>query len=249
LPAHTSHPPQIEGLVTCLCGFLGSFLIVEFPEQANTSFLTPQESSFIVSRIAADRDDAIITPFNLSSYLRNALDPKVWAFALLALCTATNAYAIAYFLPVILNQSLHFSVAKTQWLAAPPYVASAIVMYFSAVYADRHRIRGPIIICNCCLGLIGLPLLGFVKNNGVRYFGIFLATISAGANVPPIITYQANNIRGQWKRAFCSATLVGSAAIGGIVGGTVFRDQDAPGYRPGIIVTIGMNVVVIVVVL
>jgi hypothetical protein len=122
-------------------------------------------------------------------------------------------------------------------------------MYFSAVYADRHRIRGPIIIFNCCLGIIGLSLLGFEKNNGLRYFGIFLATISAGANVPPVFTYQANNIRGQWKRAFCSATLVGSAGIGGIMGSTVFRDQDAPGYRPGIIVTICTNVVTIVVVL
>lgn len=241
----------MEGLITCLCGGLGSILIVDFPEQASTSFhfLTAQESSFIVSRIEADRDDAVITPFNLSSYLRNALDPKIWAFALLACCSATNGYAIAYFLPVILNQSLHYSIAKTQCLTAPPYVAAALVMYFSAVFADRHHIRGPIIIFNSCLGLIGLPLLGFEKNNGVRYFGVFLATISAYANVPPILTYQANNIRGQWKRAFCSATLVGSAGIGGIMGSTVFRDQDAPGYRPGIIATIGTNVVTIVVVL
>jgi MFS family permease len=122
-------------------------------------------------------------------------------------------------------------------------------MYFSAVFADRHHIRGPVIIFNAGLGLIGLPLLGFVKNNGIRYLGIFLATISANANIPAILTYQANNIRGQWKRAFCSATLVGTAGIGGIVGSTVFRDQDAPGYRPGILVTIGTNVIIVVVVL
>lgn len=42
---------------------------------------------------------------------------------------------------------------------------------------------------------------------------------------------QANNIRGQWKRAFCSATLVGFGGIGGIAGSLVFRSQDAPDYR------------------
>lgn len=50
--------------------------------------------------------------------------------------------------------------------------------------------------------------------------------------------YQANNIRGQWKRAFCSATLTGFGGIGGIAGSLVFRSQDAPSYTPGFIAVI-----------
>ncbi|KAE9369927.1 MFS general substrate transporter [Stipitochalara longipes BDJ] len=241
----------IEGLLTILFGILGALLIVDFPEAAHSSFrfLSVRESAFVVSRIAADRDDALPTPFTLSTYLSNALDLKIWAFALLLCGAATNTYAISFFLPEILHNSLHFSLLKTQCLIAPPYIAAALVMYFSAVFADRHHIRGPIIIFNACLGLIGLPLLGFLENSKVRYFGVFLATISANANVPAMLTYQANNIRGQWKRAFCSATLVGAAGIGGIVGSTVFREQDAPVYRLGILVTTGMNGVIVVVVL
>ena len=83
----------------------------------------------------------------------------------------------------------------------------------------------------------GLPLLGFARNNGVRYFGVFLATVACNANIPCILTWQANNIRGQWKRALCSATLVGAGGIGGIIGSTVFRDQDKPKYHPGITTT------------
>lgn len=59
------------------------------------------------------------------------------------------------------------------------------------------------------------------------------------------MTYQANNIRGQWKRAFCSATLVGFGGIGGIVGSTVFRAEDAPDYIPGISVAMGSQVLII----
>ena len=80
----------------------------------------------------------------------------------------------------------------------------------------------------------GLGLLGYVENVGARYFGVFLATTAANANVPCVLTWQANNIRGQWKRALCSATLVGFGGVGGIIGGTVFRSQDKPTYRPGI---------------
>ncbi|KAL9107464.1 MAG: hypothetical protein Q9227_007661 [Pyrenula ochraceoflavens] len=63
-------------------------------------------------------------------------------------------------------------------------------------------------------------------------------THTSDPSKPAVMTYQANNIRGQWKRAFCSATLVGFGGIGGIAGSLVFRSQDAPGYVPGIIAAI-----------
>jgi MFS family permease len=147
-----------------------------------------------------------------------------------------------------LRVGMKFSLAKAQCLVAPPYVAAAIVMFIQAHYADKLHLRGPVVVFNAILGLIGLPLLGFSSNNGVRYFGVFLATICANSNVPAVLTYQANNIRGQWKRAFCSATLVGFGGIGGIIGSTVFRDQDSPGYRPGIEACLLANGLIIVIV-
>ena len=141
-----------------------------------------------------------------------------------------------------------FSLAMSQCLVAPPYAAAAIVMVIQAYFADRMRLRGPTVVINAVLGLIGLPLLGFVQNNGVRYFGVFLATICANANVPAVLTYQANNIRGQWKRAFCSATLVGFGGIGGIIGSTVFRTQDKPHYHPGIEACLIANALICVIV-
>jgi len=90
--------------------------------------------------------------------------------------------------------------------------------------------------------------MGFAKNNALRYFGIFLITGAANANIPACMAYQANNIRGQWKRAFCSATLVGFGGIGGIAGSLVFRTQDAPAYRPGICAAIACQGLIIIVV-
>lgn len=140
-----------------------------------------------------------------------------------------------------------FSVGAAQCLVAPPYVAAAIVMYGCAMLGDKWHLRGPIIVFNAVLGLIGLPLLGYMHNNGVRYFGVFLATIAGNANIPAVLTYQANNIRGQWKRALCSATLVGFGGIGGIVGSTVFRDQDAPNYGTGIMTVMIANGLIVVI--
>jgi hypothetical protein len=63
------------------------------------------------------------------------------------------------------------------------------------------------------------------------------------------MTYQANNIRGHWKRAFCSATLVGFGGVGGIIGSLVFREQDTPSYRPGLWACITSQLIIIVIVI
>lgn len=91
--------------------------------------------------------------------------------------------------------------------------------------------RTPFILFNCCLEIIGVGLLGFAEQSAVRYFGAFLIVGGANSNIPLVLTYQANNIVGQWRRAFCSATIVGAGGLGGIIGSLTFRSQDAPDYR------------------
>jgi MFS family permease len=229
---------------------VGYFMIVDFPEDSPKSwrFLNEKEASFVIARIQHDRDDAVLQPFHLSTYIHNALDLKVWGFAALYMLATTNSYSLAYFLPIILRDGMNFSMAKAQCLTAPPYIAAAIAMYIQAYYSDKWRLRGPFIIFNACLGLIGLPLLGYLHNPAMRYFGVFLATICGNANVPAMLTYQANNIRGQWKRALTSATLVGAGGLGGIIGTTVFRAKDVPNYKPGILAVMIANALTILIV-
>ena len=119
-------------------------------------------------------------------------------------------------------------------------------MSLQAWISDRYRLRAPIIMFNSILSIIGLALMGFHHKNPVRYFGVFLIIAGASGNTPPILTYQANNIRGHWKRAFCSATLVGAGGVGGIAGALVFRNQDKPKYLPGVYACITANLCILV---
>jgi len=241
----------MEGILTCVIAVIGYFALVPFPDQAKGSkhFLSDAEVDFAIARIQHDRADVEALPFQLGQYFRHALDLKIWGFAsLFGLCTVTS-YAIAYFLPVILRLKMGFDIAESQCLVAPPYAAAGIFMYVQAIYADKIRNRASSVIINALFCIVGLPILAFTENNGARYFGVFLATIGANANIPAILTYQANNIRGQWKRALCSATLVGFGGIGGIIGSTVFRQVDAPGYTPGIITCLIANGLIILVTL
>nr|POE46956.1 putative transporter [Quercus suber] len=165
----------MQGIITICVGFLGAVLIADFPEKAATKsrslaipFLNESEAAFVVARIEQDRHDAIPEAFSLKTYLQCACDAKIWAFAALFGLTTTVTYAIAYFLPIILNDGLGFDIAETECLIAPPYVVAAIWTYVCAVIGDKYHVRGPLVVVNALLGLIGLPLLGFASNNAVR---------------------------------------------------------------------------------
>lgn len=215
----------IEGILTCLLGIAGYWLLVDFPDskRSSWSFLGEKERAWVCARVNADRGDVKVLPFRIGHFLRAGLDWKIWVYAMIFFNTTTITYALAYFLPIILTGNMGFDVGAAQCLVAPPYAFAGIVMFSLAWYSDKYHHRGSVIVINMLLCIIGLPIMGFASSAAARYFGVFLVTAGANSNVPAAMSYQANNIRGQWKRAFCSASLVGFGGIGGIAGSLVFR--------------------------
>jgi nitrate/nitrite transporter NarK len=145
-----------------------------------------------------------------------------------------QAYSIGYFLPVILETEMGYSSTQTQGLSTPPYIIAMILMFVEGWLSDKLRLRYPVLYFNACICIVGLCLMVWTGAAGVQYFGAILVTAGCSANMPTVMVFQANNIRGAWKRAFCSATMIGLGGTGGIVGSLVFRSQDAPKYLPGI---------------
>ncbi|CAI6095144.1 unnamed protein product, partial [Clonostachys chloroleuca] len=235
---------------TMMIACVGYFTIVDFPDRSvekSWNFLSDRECQWVIRKIAADRDDADIDKFGFKKWATSGLDPKVWGFALIFCFVTTISYAVAYFLPIILR-GMGFSIAASQLLVAPPYVMACIMMMIVSWFGDKYKTKAPILITCSTLTIVGLVLMGFTTSIGSRYFAVFMVAAAANTNLPTIMAYQANNIRGQWKRAFCSATLVGFGGIGGIAGSLVFRTQDSPLYRPGIYATITSNSLVIIIV-
>lgn len=102
----------VEGLITVFLAICGYLFLVGFPDTVNPNktwnFLNERELKFIMDRVDADRHDAHAEPFNLKKYLASGLDPKIWGFAMIFLDTTTITYALAYFLPIILRDSMGF---------------------------------------------------------------------------------------------------------------------------------------------
>ena len=134
-------------------------------------------------------------------------------------------------------------------------------MFSTAWVADKYRIRGPIIAGNAVVTIIGLAMMGWAPGIPAQYAGVFFTCAGANSNIPHMMSWQANNIRGQWKRAFCSATLVAFGGIGGsgssiicnlsrsILLTDICREQDKPGYKPGLWACMTGSLIIIVIVI
>ncbi|GIK06150.1 hypothetical protein Aspvir_001793 [Aspergillus viridinutans] len=165
---------------------------LEDTPRQSTSFLTQDEYTFVIDRIHRDRADVVVEPFSMRKYLFAGLDLNIWGFGLVYYCTTTTACAIAYFLPLIYQDGMGLSQGASLCLFAPPYAAAGMVMYATSWAGDKYRARGPVIVFNAMLTLIGLPLLvvGFAKSNGPTLVGCFFTTIGANSNVPAAMAYQ-----------------------------------------------------------
>ncbi|OQV04376.1 hypothetical protein CLAIMM_09267 isoform 2 [Cladophialophora immunda] len=227
----------MEGILTVVVALISYVFFVDYPQNAHKEwrFLSEREAAIIISRINKDRQDADAhEKFTISRFLRPALDLRIWGYGFIYTFSTMVAYAVAYFLPLILNHEIGFDVGVSQLLSTPPYIFAGIEMWIEGWLADRLQARGVFIIFNSIQGIVGLSLLAFTHVPGVQYFGLFLITGACNANIPCAMAWQANNIRGHWTRVFCSAVLIMMGGTGGIIGALVFRSQDAPGYRPGI---------------
>lgn len=73
----------MEGLLTCVVGFIALALLVNLPSDAPKSwkFLTEREAKFVVQSMEQDHHDGDEQePFQLGKFLRPALDLKIWGF-------------------------------------------------------------------------------------------------------------------------------------------------------------------------
>lgn len=234
----------LEGVVTVFVAALAFLFVVDFPEK--NKFLTDSQTKFVLQRLERDRGDVEMDAWTWKKFLSYCATPKLWAFALIFGSATTCSYAFAYFLPIILA-GMGFSELNAQLLVAPPYFTSIFVAFGLAWLGDKYIIRAPIIMFQAVITIIGLSMTAFHTSVGVRYTGVFFGLAGANSNVASILGYMQNNIVGQTKRAFTSALVIGAGGIGGIVASTVFRSEDAPGYRPGLWVTIGANFVILIV--
>ncbi|KAJ3737509.1 major facilitator superfamily domain-containing protein [Lentinula guzmanii] len=233
----------IEGALTVVFGCVAWAFLPEFPD--NNTFLNSEEKKFVLQRIEEDRGDSLPDAVTIWKVLHHMSDWKIWVYGIMFMCATIPAYAIGFFVTVILS-GMGWNLELALLLSAPPYIFAAFSVFVFAWLSDHFRSRAFFLAVQTLLTLVGFIITGFGHQPGWRYFGLFLGNAGSAGCIPGILAYSSNNIVSHSKRAVTTAIIISLGGLGGIIATTIFRQEDFPRYIPGIIATISCQVLLLV---
>ncbi|KAL0572339.1 hypothetical protein V5O48_009629 [Marasmius crinis-equi] len=232
----------IEGTITVGLGILGFLIIPDFPDRNN--FLSEAQTAFVLRRIEEDRGDSVPDEVTAQKVLHHLSDWTLWVYGIMFACATIPGYMLAFFLPIILG-GLDFNTTQSLLLTCPPFAASCFTAMFFAWISDRSKHRSGFIVMQCLVTITGGCMTAFADSIAVRYTGLNLLHVLWLPRVHSWNIGGANNVSSQSKRSVQSALTIAVGGLGGVIASTVFREQDSPKYVPGLWVTIGLQIVCI----
>jgi MFS family permease len=220
----------LEGILTILVSLLAYFFIANYPSTAK--FLTDKERASVHARLASNNDATRNEAFTWPNVRLALGDPKVWLYGLGFHTMSLPLYTLSLFLPTIIKE-LGYTAAQAQLLTVPPYAVAFVFTLSVAVASEKLKIRAPFIMGSASFAVIGYIILLSAKKPGVSYVG----TIFAAAGIYPataiVLSWPANNVSGQTKRATANAMQISIGNLGAVLGTQLYRSRDGPRFYVG----------------
>ncbi|KAE8227342.1 hypothetical protein CF319_g169 [Tilletia indica] len=211
----------IEGLLTILVSLIAYFIVPNYP--AKSKRFTPREKEIIRARLAADSDALDEEPFSWSAVGSAVKDPFVWGYCFLFHAFAFVLYSISLFIPTLIANLGRWQVWQAQLLSVPPYALAFIVTMTTAHFSFVYRVRGPFIIGAGLLAIVGYIVLMTSPTVGGKYAALFLIVSGVYAANALLLSWPAENVSGQTKRAVALAMQISIGNLGSIVGTQLYR--------------------------
>lgn len=163
-------------------------------------------------------------------------DPVAWLTAAM-LFLANMAYSsLPVFLPSIIAEMGHSTVAS-QALSAPPYLVAFVLVLFTAHLSDRLRARAGPLVFHALASALGYALLALAEPLALppklRYLALYPAAFGFYNVVTLVIAWSINNQASQTRQGAGFALLQLVGQCGPLVGVRLYPDRDAPYYTRG----------------
>lgn len=235
----------LEGMLTVLVSVAAYFFIHNYPSTA--TFLTEGERQRIYDRLKASNDATRDEAFSWKNVKGALADPKVLLYGLGFHTMSLPLYTLSLFLPTIIK-ALGYTAAQAQLLTVPPYSVAFVMTLTVAIASEKTKIRAPFIMGTSALAVIGYIVLLTNTKPGVAYFGTILAAAGIYPSVAIVLSWPANNVSGQTKRATANALQISIGNLGAVLGTQLYRSTDGPRFFLGHSFALGylcMNTIVV----
>lgn len=134
--------------------------------------------------------------------------------------------------PTIIS-GLGYSSASAQLLTVPPYAIAFVLVVTVAIFSERTHLRAPFIMATSALGIIGYIILLSAPSPGSSYVGIIFAAAGIYPSTAITLSWPANNVSGQTKRAVANAMQISIGNLGAVMGTQLYRSEWSPRYFVG----------------
>ncbi|KAJ4153173.1 hypothetical protein LMH87_009673 [Akanthomyces muscarius] len=236
----------IEGVLTC---FLGVVAYLYFPHNAarpkslfgkSFSIFTPREASILVTRVIRNDPTKALRygkPVLPSHILDTFSDWRLYGHLVAALLSMVMISPMNTYAPSIIK-SLGFTSLQANGLNSVGSICALIWSVGLAFSSDRFQERGFHIAVGYLWGAIGLLWLALAPTNvakWVLYGGVVWTQMGMGSAQAISAAWLTTKME-DYKRPVALAAYVMSIQLANFPGNQLFRTQDAPRYRYGLLV-------------
>ncbi|KAK4948612.1 hypothetical protein LTR10_012616 [Elasticomyces elasticus] len=249
----------IEGILTCCIALAAYIYLPHGPAKPKTFFgksfnvFTEREASIIVTRVMRNDPTKALRfgkPVLPSHILATFKDWRLYghlvgAFLSMVMIQPMNTYA-----PSIIK-SLGFTGLQANGLNSVGSVCALVWSVSLAYSSDKFRERGFHITAGYLLGAVGLLWLALAPNSvgkWVLYGGVVMTQMGMGSAQAISAAWLTSKME-DYKRPIALAAYVMSIQLAGFPGNQLFRTQDAPRYKHGLIIAASCAIAGAVVVL
>jgi hypothetical protein len=180
---------------------------------------------------------------NFREVLQTLKDPKCYLTACMFFSCNVAFSSMPVFLPTIIRDMGHESIAA-QGLSAPPYLFAFLVVVSTAYYSDRMQTRSTFIMLHSLLATLGygtVAICGYIKSSStiIPYIALYPAVAGFFSAITIIITWTLNNQQTDSQKGTGMAILNVIGQMGPLVGTSIFPEGDGPWYVKGMSICAG----------
>lgn len=154
-------------------------------------------------------------------------------------CTQGSTTGYSSFYPAMVEGMKIGGTVVTLLCTVPPNIVSGIVSLIVAGLSDHYRDRSVPIAGGMVVMIVGVIVEMYTDRSGVRYFASFLYITGSDAAFSIPRAWVATAVSQTSEERSCAAAILEViTALSYIWSAYFFRDEDAPRYRPGMIILI-----------
>ncbi|MCJ1423090.1 hypothetical protein MMC29_000971 [Sticta canariensis] len=153
----------------------------------------------------------------------------------------TPIYSFSLFLPTIIR-AFGYTNVKAQLFTVPPNMVGFFAVIGGTFLSDRIKARGPVMLFCCSLAIIGYIILLVPARPAVHYGGTFFIAAGVFPSAPAVMGWLANNLAPHYTRGTGTGLQIAIANCSAFIATFTYVTKDAPNFRTGHSINIGMLV-------